>query len=83
MKIEKIDNIENYVVLTYPQFTAKIQDIECRIFGVCYNNSGLEDIECITEQTEENIFDKLPKEVQNDIEKILLDILGDETSLTY
>lgn len=83
MKIEKIDNIENYVVLTYPQFTANIQNIECRIFGVCYNGSGLEDIECINEQTEENIFDELPKEVQNDIEKILLDILGDETSLTY
>ena len=83
MKIEKIDNIENYVVLTYPQFTANIQNIECRIYGVCYNGSGLEDIECIDEQTDENIFDKLPKEVQNEIEKILSDILGDENFLTY
>jgi len=83
MKIEKIDNVENYVVLTYPQFTANIQDIECRIFGVCYNGSELEDIECIDEQTEENIFDQLTKKSQNDIEKILLDILNDETNLTY
>ena len=83
MKIEKIDNVENYVVLTYPQFTANIQDMECRIFGVCYNGSELEDIECIDEQTEENIFDELPRETQKDIEEILLDILGDETNLTY
>ena len=83
MNIEKIDNIENYVVLTYPQFTAIVNDVECRIYGVCYNGSNLEEIECINEQTDEDIFDKLPKEVQNDIEEILLDILGDENNLTY
>jgi hypothetical protein len=83
MKIEKIDNVENYVVLTYPQFTANIQDMECRIFGVCYNGSELEDIECINEITEEDIFNELPKETQKEIKKILLDILEDETNLTY
>jgi len=83
MEIQKIDNIENYVVLTYPQFETKIKDIEYRIFGVCYNGSGLEDIECINKQTEENIFHKLPEETKNKIVKILLDILADKKNLTY
>jgi hypothetical protein len=83
MKIDKIDNVENYVVLTYPQFTANINDIECRIFGVCYNGDGLEDVECIEEITDTNIFDELPNEIQDKIKSILLDILGDETNLTY
>lgn len=83
MKIEKIDNVENYVVTTYPQFTAIIDGIDFRIYGVHHNGSQLEDIECINEITDEDIFDKLPIKTQKDIEKILLDILDDDTNLIY
>lgn len=81
--IKKIQNIENYVVLTYPQFKANIEGNFCRVYGVYYNGDNLQDIECINEETDENIFDKLHRNTQNEIEKILLDILDDENNLTY
>jgi len=83
MNIEKIDNIENYVVLTYPQFTAIVNGIECRIFGVCHNGSNLEEIECIDEQTDEDIFHELHPDIQFEITVILDSILKDENNLTY
>jgi len=81
--IQKIQNIENYVALTYPQFKANIDGVFCSVYGVYNNGGNLDDIECINEETDENIFDKLPRNTQNEIQKILSDILDDEKNLTY
>ena len=83
MKIDKIKKVENYVVSTYPQFKAIIDGIPCYVIGVYYNGGNLDEIECINIENDNDIFDTLPIDIQNEIENILTDILGDKNNLTY
>ena len=83
MKIDKIKKVENYVALTYPQFDAIIDGVHCYATGVYYNGSNLDEIECINIENDNDIFDTLPIDIQNEIENILIDILGDKNNLTY